>query len=119
MRIASKDLKKYREETLSKQGGKCAICSLPCPGTKAVVDHCHTTGEIRGVVHRGCNSLLGKIENNAPRFGVQDRLASFLHGVVKYLGKGTYSGFIYPTHKTTEEKKLMRAAKLRKSRVPK
>jgi hypothetical protein len=59
--------KMYRE-----QGGKCGICSLifteninkgwggknePC------VDHDHTTGEVRGILCRGCNLSLSMIEN--------------------------------------------------------
>ena len=42
-----------------KQGGICAICKKP-PGKKMLsVDHCHTTGKIRGLLCTRCNSMLG------------------------------------------------------------
>ena len=50
----------------TKQGGNCAICKKPIDlrltGVKAdmVVDHCHETGLIRGVLHKSCNSSEGK-----------------------------------------------------------
>jgi len=44
-----------------------------CPISRAdmedcVVDHCHTSGRIRGVLHRQSNVLLGKIENAWKRY---------------------------------------------------
>lgn len=46
----------------SLQGNKCAICRLPAehaPKQKLYVDHCHTTGLVRGMLCAHCNSLLG------------------------------------------------------------
>lgn len=44
-----------------------------CPITRAsmndnVVDHCHASGEIRGVLHRQSNAFLGKVENAWKRY---------------------------------------------------
>jgi len=50
---------------LAQQGGCCAICGKPetarWRGTlcRLSVDHDHTTGEIRGLTCRRCNSILG------------------------------------------------------------
>lgn len=44
------------------QNGKCAICEttqFDGPGKKLHVDHCHTTGIVRGLVCVRCNVLLG------------------------------------------------------------
>lgn len=58
-------------ELLNKQKGLCAICSdvLVLMGdksnTKAVMDHCHTTGKIRQVLCSRCNWGLGKFKDSA------------------------------------------------------
>lgn len=44
------------------QGNACAICSRP---RKLVVDHCHITGRVRGLLCRSCNSALGVFGDNA------------------------------------------------------
>ena len=48
-------------DMLSKQSGGCAICGTADPGggQSWSVDHCHTTGYIRGVLCRTCNTGLG------------------------------------------------------------
>lgn len=55
------------------QGGLCACCNKPLkphksrvPGSEfwnGCIDHNHTTGKIRGIVCKRCNSLVGVIEN--------------------------------------------------------
>ncbi len=54
------------------QSGNCAICKSPetaidnKTGTlkRLAVDHCHTTGKIRGLLCFRCNSVIGRIEEN-------------------------------------------------------
>lgn len=47
------------------QGGKCAICGHTPNGDRGKkdsrlhVDHCHTTGKVRGLLCHQCNLLLG------------------------------------------------------------
>ena len=43
---------------LERQGGVCAICAKPSKKTLCV-DHCHSTGTIRGLLCRKCNLGLG------------------------------------------------------------
>jgi len=48
------------DRMLSEQGGSCAICGLPEPTNKKLdVDHCHETGQVRGLLCTSCNRMLG------------------------------------------------------------
>lgn len=46
-----------REEVLKNSGGKCAICLGDIK--RFHVDHCHSTGKVRGVLCGNCNMALG------------------------------------------------------------
>lgn len=48
------------------QEGCCAICDLHQSESDRVlvVDHCHTTGEIRGLLCHICNSGIGKLKDS-------------------------------------------------------
>lgn len=56
------------ENILFSQNRTCAICSKSKSGhnnTDAlVVDHCHSTKKVRGLLCNRCNTLLGLIEDN-------------------------------------------------------
>lgn len=51
-----------QEEMFDQQEGACAVCredlEVPC------VDHCHRTGEIRGLLCDRCNRALGVVDDN-------------------------------------------------------
>lgn len=68
------------EAMLAKQGGKCAICcTSEWPGrhNRPHVDHCHTTGRVRGILCTSCNSGLGRF---------RDRI-DLLEAAIVYLGR--------------------------------
>jgi hypothetical protein len=54
---------------LKKQDFKCAICKIPDNKLKNgkiqnfVVDHCHTTQKVRGLLCHTCNMRVGIVEN--------------------------------------------------------
>lgn len=53
------------------QGGKCAILHCPARGTgrkRLAVDHCHTTGRVRGLLCSTHNRLLGAMGDNPTVF---------------------------------------------------
>ena len=56
------------------QGGLCAICER---STLLVIDHCHETGSIRGLLCRRCNGLLGFATDKV----------WILHKAIEYLGR--------------------------------
>lgn len=59
-------------EAFDKSDGLCEICkkpetSLANYGTKSrrlAIDHCHTTGEFRGLLCANCNQGLGRFKDN-------------------------------------------------------
>lgn len=111
-RLTNSQVKETRDRQIINQRGLCDLCKLPGVQKDPVLDHCHRTGAIRATLHRSCNSLLGKVENNSARFGVKD-LSAFLHGAASYLQKHktNLTGLIHPTHKSDEEKRLARNKK--------
>jgi hypothetical protein len=119
MKLKAKDVKVARSAFLKQQQYKCAICGYDCTEEQAVLDHDHKGGHIRAVLHRGCNALLGRIENNAPRHGLKtEQLINFLTGAARYIDvhQENRTGLIHPTHKTAEEKEIARKAKAKRKR---
>jgi hypothetical protein len=51
---------------LEKQEGVCAICGGE-PTAILAVDHCHTTGSVRGLLCGGCNAGLGQFKDDPAR----------------------------------------------------
>lgn len=49
-----------------KQEGVCKICNLADLIDGLVVDHCHETGKIRGLLCGHCNRALGKFKDSKP-----------------------------------------------------
>lgn len=52
------------DSLLSSQGGACAICKQT-PNGYLDIDHCHSTGKVRGLLCNPCNRLLGDAMDNA------------------------------------------------------
>ena len=117
-RLKVSEVSVVRAQLEAQQGGRCAICSLPIK--RACLDHNHTTGAVRGACCSGCNALLGKVENNHARYGVQN-LAAFCNGVAAYLARHNINttGYLHPSHKTEDEKRLLRNTRARKARAAK
>ena len=66
------------ERMLAEQGGTCSCCpATPDQETNGVfkVDHCHTTGKVRGLLCNKCNVTLGNV-NDDPL--LLERLASYV-----------------------------------------
>lgn len=103
MKLKASQVKAHRLDLLAQQGLKCRLCSQPLSEEQAVLDHDHRTGLIRGTLHRGCNSALGKLENAARRYKVD--LHGLAAGLVEYLQIQT--DVLHPTHRTPDEKKAL------------
>lgn len=112
------EVAKVRADMLAGQGGRCGICKLRVLDKDAVLDHDHGTGVVRAVLHRGCNSMLGKVENNHRRYGVPN-LSAWAHGLVTFMQKHItpQTEYLHPTHRTDDEKRDRRNAKARAKRA--
>jgi hypothetical protein len=98
VKLKYSQVKPLREQMLIEQNYLCALCNEKIVDD-AVLDHCHKSGKIRRVLHRGCNSLEGKIVNNMPRSCMDlVRLKSFLSNLCKYI-TDDYDLIIHPTYK--------------------
>lgn len=73
--------KKQYEELLEKQNYKCAICKSDDAnhnrGSNMLVDHCHKSMKIRGLLCHNCNSTLGLLKDNV----------DVLQNMINYLNK--------------------------------
>lgn len=49
---------------IEEQGNSCKICSKDLDTCKAVVDHCHSTNSVRGILCNSCNVALGLINDD-------------------------------------------------------
>jgi Recombination endonuclease VII len=55
------------QHRLDEQNSCCAICGIHIQDAthkQLVVDHCHTTGKVRGLLCDLCNTALGKFKDN-------------------------------------------------------
>lgn len=86
---------KQRYEMIMRQGNACAICGERFKNEKLThIDHCHTTGKIRGILCVRCNVGLGQFKDNIIS----------LQQAIKYLTKWNekYKD-LYPKEMTLEQ----------------
>ena len=51
------------EAVYDKAAGKCVICGQEQRGKNLALDHCHTTGRLRGALCTNCNAGLGMFKD--------------------------------------------------------
>lgn len=79
-------LKDY-EKLLKQQNNLCAICKTDTPGGKGntfVVDHCHATGNIRGLLCNKCNLAIGLLNENPVIFDSAKQYLKYHSQVAEY-----------------------------------
>ncbi|MES5383849.1 endonuclease VII domain-containing protein [Mycolicibacterium conceptionense] len=66
-------------QLIETNGDRCGICgsSVSFEGKSLSVDHCHSTGSIRGILCGSCNSGLGYFKDNP----------ALLQAAIKYLDR--------------------------------
>lgn len=119
-RITNKELNEVRQKLLLEQNGYCALCPQKFTDPKDIcVDHDHTTGFIRALLCRNCNSMEGKIFNCARRAKRTLTTIVWLQRILDYwkLHETNQTGFLHPTHRTQDEKRIRYNKKERKKRA--
>ena len=105
------------KQLVAKQGHVCAICGKPFTNVdRAVLDHCHTSGFIRGALHNSCNGAEGRVKSKAQMGHKGVKSDDYIIGLAAYLKvhKKIQHPLIYHSHKTEDQKRL---AKNKKARV--
>jgi hypothetical protein len=114
-RIKPKDIKPLREQWLKEQSNKCLLCDELILLGEQVLDHDHKTGQLRGVLHRGCNAYIGALENNQKRNRITpDRLEMILKNFLTYVND--LKPQLHPSYRTLEEKKQRAKTRAKKRR---
>ena len=108
-KLKQQELKAYRGNLLQLQEGKCYLCRQVIVEGEEVLDHDHKSGYTRGVLHRDCNILLGKIENflhtrGKSLKGSLDRQKMFFEEVLLYMYTDWSTRPLHPTHRTETDK---------------
>lgn len=118
-RLTASSLKPKRLQMAKEQSGLSALTGRPL--IDPVLDHDHTTGDIRAVLNRWENSVLGRLENWSARLGKDVDPILFLRQVAAYLEfhQAHPSGVKHSTYRTDEEKRLARNKKARTRRAAK
>ena len=112
-KLKSTEVTPFKQRLYRKQEGICPLCLLPLPKepSKYALDHDHVTGEVRGVLHMGCNKAEGNIFNAVGRWGKvgkdYDAVIPYLERLLAYY-QAPRSGVIYHLHKSPEEKEEQR-----------
>lgn len=60
---------------LEAQNGVCLVCQEEDKDTNLAVDHCHSTGRVRGLLCNNCNRAIGLLKDNP---AVIKRAAAYL-----------------------------------------
>lgn len=117
-RLDKKQLDALRVEIANNQGNCCALCGESLHGKKACLDHNHSTGAIRSVLCVNCNGIEGKVFNLARRAKQKKTPVEWVKGLIEYweFHAECPRSEIHPTHKTEDEKRLLRNKRARLKR---
>ena len=129
-KLTAAETKIMRDKIAKAQGYMCPLCHGDFkeavivkrklkPKLIQVLDHDHTTGVIRGVLCNNCNGMEGQISNRANRAKRDLTLLEWLQNLVGYLEtcEKAQSSLIYHTHKTQDDKRLLRNKRARNKRA--
>ncbi len=118
MRLKAKEVKDCREKMFKQQKGICLLCKKPMTLREAVLDHCHSTGHVRGVLHSSCNGAEGRIAKAIYRSRADNTyksLVDFVSNLSIYWSQDYSTNVLHPKHLLPEEKEIKRLKKYQRS----
>lgn len=121
-RLTAAQIEGVLKQLVVKQKNRCAICGHAFTGRdKAVLDHDHDTGYIRGALHNSCNGTEGRVKAIGHRGHKGVTSGEYIIGLGKYLDehKKPHYPLLHPTHLTEREKMDKRNKKARDARARK
>ena len=117
--VKIKTTKKAKDEfklsQLKVQKGKCPLTGRTVTMRTGVIDHDHVTGRIRAILTNGTNRAEGIINKALTQWAgmtTKQEKIKFLRNLADYY-EAVPLPFIYPTHKTDDEKRIARNKKAR------
>lgn len=121
-RLTKREADNLRKELIVSQNNTCALCLDTLEGKTACLDHDHRTGLVRSVLCLNCNGIEGKIFNLCRRAKRKFTEQHFLMQVYHYWLLHTAEksgGVLHPSHRTADEKRILRnkRARLRRKRA--
>lgn len=99
-RIKYTELAEYRTALLRAQNFQCPLCNRTIETAEATLDHDHKLGNVRGVLHRNCNGVLGRVEHWSGRVKMCSR-KDFLNNAIEYLQADHSKKPLHPKSKGT------------------
>ena len=97
--LTNLELRDVRPKLCAKQDWTCPLCMKSLRDKQPVIDHCHNTGYIRGVLCRNCNGLEGKVKTASIRAVGTEEYINWLTNLVTYLKhhQCTQGNLLHPT----------------------
>lgn len=121
-RLKTTEVSIVKKRLYDQQQGICPLCETKMNKLEdACLDHDHDSGLIRGVLCRNCNGIEGKIKNLVVRARRGMEFTNYLGKIIMYWMHHSEdrTGLYHPTHKTDDEKRLLRNKRARASRAKK
>lgn len=108
LKLKQKEVPEYREQLLQDQKGVCPLCRQEIRQEEAALDHDHTSGHVRAVLHRDCNVLLGYVENflkgRGKRLSTSGGIYDFMGNIFRYMEANYDLMPLHYKHKTEADK---------------
>ena len=114
-RLKQKEIADFRNDLWYEQSCICPLCDKQIERDDAVLDHCHTEGHVRRVLHRACNSSEGRVMKWAYTSKHHDPI-EFLKNLIKYHEKDYTDQPWHPKHMTPNEKEIKRLTKIMRAK---